>query len=94
MQCDDGMLFVTTRIPRPGRGFQDYRAYWDSEMGENRVTINEDVGNFIFAHVFPVGYTDPNCTVTMSTINGPTTTGWWREVIGVGRVGDEKEKRG
>ena len=63
-------------------------------MGENRVTINEDVGNFIFAHVFPVGYTDPNCTVTMSTINGAATTGWWREVIGGGAGGRGEGEEG
>lgn len=68
--CDDGRVFVTTRMTQPGRGHEDYTSFVEGKTGPNYVTIVNDVGKFIYADFFPIGASDPSCIVTMSTVNG------------------------
>ncbi|XP_070175590.1 uncharacterized protein [Littorina saxatilis] len=68
--CDHGRVYVTTRMPRPGRGFDDFSSIVDAKDGAVYVTVDEDVGKFIYADLFPSGVVNASCIATITTVNG------------------------
>ncbi|XP_070176627.1 uncharacterized protein [Littorina saxatilis] len=57
-------------MPRPGRGFDDFSSIVDAKDGAVYVTVDEDVGKFIYADLFPSGVVNASCIATITTVNG------------------------
>ncbi|KAK7502575.1 hypothetical protein BaRGS_00006150, partial [Batillaria attramentaria] len=67
--CDDGNVYVTTRMPSPGPGFTDFKGYVRAGEEPTYVAVSDDLMQFIYAE-FIGSRPDPNCIATISTVNG------------------------